>query len=283
MKDKSKIKNKKSKLITVVILSILTVLVLFNSLRSSLIFQHKGRINVLFYGQQSLFLSLSNVDLNYFMYFSPDEKTVIPGGYGPYRLGALGKLVSLEKNPDLFRRTFSSLTASFTDEYFYPVGGQVYYTDRSDGAQFWPGLTTFLTPGSANLIDRLYLAYLILHTPKNTFTNLSLYSNFFKDHPGYLYQSIYRNERRNVQILYHSEYQTATSMSQLLEGEGINVADLSQSDKTIVGCMVVEKEKAHSVTAIDLANFFHCKLTVSATDPYDILFYLGNLEKDWET
>ncbi len=281
MKKSPKSKAQSPKLI-IIILAILVIIVLFNTLRSSLIFRHKDRINVVFYGQQSLFLSLSNVNLNYLMYFSPDEKTVIPGGYGPYRLGALGKLVSLENKPDLIKRTFSTLNASFIDEYFYPVGSQVYYTDRSDRPQFWPKLTTFLTPGSANAIDRLYLAYLILHTPKNTFTNLSLYSDFFKDHPGYLYQSIYRNERRNVQILYHNEYQTATSMSQLLEGEGINVADLSQSVKTIVGCMVVEKEKAHSLTAVNIASFFHCKLSDSATDPYDILFYLGNLEKDWE-
>src|SRR3989338_115708 len=89
-------------------------------LYSSAFFQRKDRINLVISQDQIAVYSLGLVDrVNYFIPFYPDLDVIIPGGYGFYRLGALAKLVSLEKNPDLFRKTYSMITSSFVDFYFY--------------------------------------------------------------------------------------------------------------------------------------------------------------------
>ena len=71
-------------------------------------------------------------------------------------------------------------------------------------------------------------------------------------------------------------------ISDMLNGSGIVVGDISREDSRSKKCSITEPEKKPSDTAASMANFFHCDLRKGDTDVYDILFVLGDLEKSWE-
>src|SRR5689334_15962905 len=80
----------------------------FRYIGSALTIFKKDRVNIVVYGQNTAFYSIGLSDAgNYIVPFYPDLKIELPGGYGMYRVGAIGKLVELEKKPDILRRSFS--------------------------------------------------------------------------------------------------------------------------------------------------------------------------------
>src|SRR3990167_3532513 len=150
----------------------------------SLFFKNKDRINMVIYGQQSALYSIdTNESRHYVLYFPPDLKMQVPGGYGNYRVGSLGKLAKLDGNPDIYRKTFALATTAFVDYYFYQDSPEVYYGNEAIDKVTEPALYKFIT---------------------------------------------------------------------------------------------------YSSTASDVASYFGCALIKGKTDVYDIIFVLGNLEKDWE-
>jgi hypothetical protein len=68
----------------------------------------------------------------------------------------------------------------------------------------------------------------------------------------------------------------------MLEGNGIRVSDLTLKDTGTKRCEVIEQVAPHSATAHAIALFFNCTLKQGFTDVYDIIFVLGDREKDWE-
>ena len=114
-KEKLKKKQKISRLkLFYFLIVVFTFYFLIFNLRSSAFFQKKDRVNTVFSEEKITYYSLGLTDkVNYYISFYPDLEVVVPGGYGYYRLGALAKLTSLEKNPDLPKQTSLSHTKSF--------------------------------------------------------------------------------------------------------------------------------------------------------------------------
>ena len=100
---------------------------LFKSITSSVFLKGRDKINVVFYGEKTRFYSLDQKNVNYLLSFSNLVKVIVPGGYGKYKVGAVGKLASLEKKPDIIRKTFSATTSTLVDLYFYQKKTTIYY------------------------------------------------------------------------------------------------------------------------------------------------------------
>lgn len=270
------------------------------NLRDSAFFQKKDRLNIVTGDEKFFYYSLGlNDRVNYFISFYPDLEVTVPGGYGNYRLGALLKLASLEKNPDIIKKTYSLATSSMVDFYFYPTKVtdkvKVLFGDKS--ADYSPPdfRLIFFGVSNAKFFDRLYIYLNLIGKSEGQFRvienlNTVLRGNrkalasgdFFEATQGIFYIKTYRNEQRSVQIVYTAGYKTAQQIGHILEGEGIRIADLSQDQNLNKGCEVVEEGTANSETAKSIGRFFGCRLTFGKTGAYDIIFKLGEAEKEWE-
>jgi len=292
-------KGTKSKRILYIIGFLVVLVIIFtsvvNGLKKTLFFSHKDRVNLVFYGKQTTYFSLGiNTEGDYAISFPADLKMPIPGGYGQYRVGALGKLVSLEKKPELFRNTFSFATFSFINDYFYTPSDDVYYgSDETiklpSPKQIWEARS------NAGLLDKLYLIFFFINKnmqdihqiTADSSTNsqgddMFLADDFQKRITGYLFQQSYRNEQKSVQILYANNYINADRVGKMIEGNGIRVGDISQDGSLVKGCIVKEDFNSPSRSGQALVQFFHCQWQRGKSDFYDILFQLGEEEKEWE-
>ncbi len=278
-------------LLSLVVLFFLTVAII-----KSLFFSHADRINIVFYGQNTALYSLGKTDnVNYFMPVYPDLKILVPGGYGYYRIGALGKLVSLEKKPDLLKRTFSSISSSLVNYYFYSPSDAIYYGSSSRGQVFFPSFSQiWFSSSNTPLLDRLYFWLFFSLTKKADFSTLEVYpikkgqqavqldeEGIAQRYQGFLYHKTYRNENKTIQIIYTNDYTSAATISRILEGVGVRVADISKSDKQPKVCGVYEEGENWSQTSRDLAAFFDCQLNKGKTGVFDIILKLANREPDW--
>ena len=222
--------------LVILLFAFCTLISIYRSISSSVFIQNKEKINVVFYGQNSFFYSFDRAsDTNYIVQMSSDLNGLIPGGYGYYRLGSLGKLASLEKKPDLFQKTYSVATSSIVDLYFYPKDVKVYY-ENNDKLNNFPSINNILLYRSnANWVDRIFLYFLFSDHNLNHYKVIDS-SNYYdtlslaKTIQGTLYKRIYRKIGDNVQIIYLKSYQTAVLISNIIDGEGIRVVDINQND-----------------------------------------------------
>ncbi len=287
-------KNTYQVLYIVLSLSLLSFLIV--AIVNSLFVNHPDRINVVFYGDKTAFYSLGKTDnINYFTYMYPDLKILVPGGYGYYRVGALGKLISLEKKPDLLITGFSEATSTLVNFYFYPPGDKIYYGDSGSSSVFFPSLSQiWLGVSNASFLDRIYLWLMFTTAKKSDFASLEAdvvknqqqkrlldENGLSKRYQGFFYQKTYRNEMKSVQIIYTKKYTSALMIGQILEGSGIRVVDISQDSKQPRVCIVSEDKESFSRSAKDLAKFFHCDLVRAKTRVSDIILVLGNQEGAW--
>ena len=98
---------------------------------------------------------------------------------------------------------------------------------------------------------------------------------FAKKYIGYFYRKTYREEKKNIQLLYNDKYNSAYRISAILEGSGIRVSDLTELDKpSKMRCLVVESGSEHSITATDVAEYFGCILKKGDTGIYDMPPYI---------
>ncbi len=265
---------------------LLIISFLIRSVVNSLFFTNKQRINIVLYGQQTIFFSLDMEDnIHYVVEFYPDMKVDVPNGYGQYRIGAIGKLVSLEKKPEIMQKTFSAVSSTFLDYYIYPANPEVYYGKRDDEVLKFPGFSDIMNMKSnASFVDKVYLALFFSKANQKQYKRLrSLEAeNFFKQYQGYYYQDIYRQDKKSIQIQYNSDYNTAELIGRILEGNGIRINDYEQSAVKVSNCVVTEQANTFSVTARAISSFFKCSLKKGKTDVYDIIFSMGEREKDWE-
>ena len=167
------IKKKSKILLFGVLLSLLLIFISIN-LYNSVIFKRHDRINLLIFEQNPVFLSLSTIgEANYILYLYPDLKLNIPGGFGYYRVGALSKLATLEKNPEIFNRAISGSTHLFLDFYFYPKKIEIYYGTGNKPQTIELSIRNILFDKSnANFFDKLYLAYKTLTLNKKDLNKL---------------------------------------------------------------------------------------------------------------
>ncbi|MEK7109792.1 MAG: hypothetical protein AAB876_01070 [Patescibacteria group bacterium] len=249
---------------------------------------------MVFYGEKTRFYSLDRKNVNYLLSFSNLVKVIVPGGYGKYKIGAIGKLASLEKKPDIIRKTFSAATSTLVDLYFYQKKTTIYY-DNSSLKQTPTFMEILLTNSNANLIDKLFLLYIFSTNSKESSQIIDLrpfesedndstfdYNSFYKKFQGSFSQKAYRNYDINVQITYTKSYKTAQLIGQMIEGEGIRVVDLSDQGNNLSGCLLISnKQVGTSKTFLRLADFFKCKTRIGETTVSDIILELGDLEKEW--
>ncbi|MBI4973247.1 hypothetical protein HZC27_01420 [Candidatus Roizmanbacteria bacterium] len=273
-------------------------LVIFQQYSSSLFFQKKDRVNVVFYGKNTVYYSLGKYDgVHYFISFYPDVKVKVPGGYGNYRVGGLGKLVVLEKKSDLFRKTFSVTTASTVDRYFYTASTDIYYGKEEmdeDSLSFPSFKDIFFSTSNSNVFDRTFVFFQFLGKRVRQFSEIDYKSllgtdeeffqdkDFAKKYQGFLYNRIYRKEKKTVQIQYEKSYKTALFISKIIEGDGIRTVDLSDTNFIKGTCEVIEDAETFSQTAKDISGFFGCNLKRGSPASSDILMKLGSVEKEWE-
>lgn len=280
LKSKSKILN----LSLLLIIGLVLIYMIFKNITSSVFLKEKDRVNVVFYSQNSKFFSFSKKEVNYLVKFPAEIEILIPGGYGFYRSGALGKLAVLENKPELFKRAFSATTSTFVDLYFYPAKTEIYY-DTSVNKSFPSVGEIFLNKSNANIIDKVILFSLFLKRNDSDYKIISLDSilydreQFKKDIQGSFYKKIYRAIGENVQIIYKKSYSTALSISSIIDGEGIRVVDLSQEKEDNKNCQVITKKP--SLISQELSRYFDCQLKIGEITISDIILKLGSLEKDW--
>ena len=292
MEYNNKVKSQKSKVKNIILLIVFISIFIYlfiKSVKSSIFLRNKEKVNVVFYGQSSFFYSFDRGgDTNYIIKLSSDLKSLIPGGYGFYRLGSLGKLVSLEKDPELFQKTFSVATSSIVDFYFYPKDLAVYYDNKDKNGNF-PSISNILFyKSNANWIDKFFLYFLFSDRNLNHYKTIdsSNYDDTLslgKNIQGTLYKRIYRKVGDNIQIIYQENYRAAVLIGTIIDGEGIRVVDISQNDEKHNRCLLIsnKKERLSEPIIKDLQSFFHCQSKVGDTESSDIIFKLGNLEKDW--
>ncbi len=275
-------------------LSLLILFFLLRSISQSLFIQNPDRLNLIFYSQNPYILSLGSQDnVNYIVNFYPDLKILVPGGYGLYRVGAIGKLVYLEKKPDIYKRAFSSAASTTINLYFYNNKNEVYYGKEKVESIRLPGWGEVLfAKSNATFFDRLFLTYKLILLKPSDFTWLDpavqtkkggvLFSesDFAKEYQGFFYQRTYRNERQSVQIIYSKRTRNAELISRILEGSGIRVVDVTAVENVQKNCRIVYSDEG-SKTANYLSSFFGCKIFKGETRLSDIIFYLDKEEENW--
>jgi len=252
MEYNNKVKSQKSKVKNIILLIVFISIFIYlfiKSVKSSIFLRNKEKVNVVFYGQSSFFYSFDRGgDTNYIIKLSSDLKSLIPGGYGFYRLGSLGKLVSLEKDPELFQKTFSVATSSIVDFYFYPKDLAVYYDNKDKNGNF-PSISNILFyKSNANWIDKFFLYFLFSDRNLNHYKTIdsSNYDDTLslgKNIQGTLYKRIYRKVGDNIQIIYQENYRAAVLIGTIIDGEGIRVVDISQNDEKHNRCLLISNKK----------------------------------------
>lgn len=273
------------KFILFLFLGFLILVFVIKEVKTSVFLKNQDRVNIIFYSSSPKFLSFSKKNLNYLINFLPTTQILVPGGYQYYKIGALGKLVNLEKKPDLFKKAFSGGMMAFVDLYFYPKTSEVYY--QSEKQIIFPKIwQIFSSNSSANFLDRLLLSYKLLTENKTNYQIINIddekidQQDFIKKFQGNFYKDIYRELQETVQIFYKKSYSTAQFISNIITGEGIRVVDISyQDNKKDNDCLVITKKK--TVTSLSIAQYFGCQIQIGETDISDIILKLGKLEDNW--
>jgi hypothetical protein len=273
------------------------LVIIFRLFFSSALFIKEDRINILIYSSEPIYFSLEKGgDVRYVTTFNADSRTEVPGGYGVYRMGAVGKLVTLEKNPELLKKTFSRITGSMIDYYFYPKSEAIYYGSAEKTRL--PSLKEiFLYQSNANFFDRLYIYFQFAGKHLADFEEIQINKiqtgdtvllsdvTFARQYLGYFYHKSLREENKTVQILYLNSYAAAKNMSRIIDGEGMRVVDIdtNQNQKQNSPCIVEENtQKDYSLTAREIASFFKCILTKGRGRVSDIVVEMGKAENEWE-
>lgn len=268
MKEK-KLTTKHYKLFLILIVGGYVLVMCLRSLSTSLFFSPNSRITILYYGERPKILSIGRGEgVNYELYFEPDKRILVPGGYGSYKIGALGRLAEIEKKPELLTRAFSSVLSARVD-----------YEESSIIRR--------------SLLDTLYVRLLLLKQKKSDYISLntsytdpvhredfSEYS-FQKKYKGFFYEKRLRSDGKNVSIVYKT-YSSVKTLSRIIEGQGIRVVDVSYTPQPGKDCYIIDTAKT-STTSQYLATTFGCSVRPGLVNGADIQMVLGDrLEGEWE-
>jgi len=277
------------------LVGIYSVFVSLRALRQSIVLDSLDRVNVVYYGKDVELISFGiKDDVNYIVSFSHNDNVSVPGGYGRYNVGALGKLAQIEKDQPLIGRTFSSMISAHVDYYVMPKKPDVYDGEGTDDPMFEPRqLISQLFSSSyatnAHFFDKLYLSYLLSKHRQKDFAPLRSISEitvgkeanfserrFLKKYKGFFYHQSLREEGKQVKVLYDS-YSSAVTLSRVIEGQGIRIADLSESDdsRLVMGCRVTYADDGSSKTLHYLQRTFGCAREKAHVEGADMILTIG--------
>lgn len=288
--------------IVVVVVLFYLIFIVVRSFYSSVLLDKRDRINIVFYGEEAVLLSFGLVDdVHYIVSFSHADKVSVPGGYGRYVVGALGKLAVLEKDEELISRTFSSMSSAYVDYFVFPEESDVFEKPDTDSPAFIPSELTrrlfsrdYVTHG--NIIDKIYLAYLISKHREQDFVVLRSIAQendegelefsekrFLKKYKGFFYHQSLREEGEEVRIVYDT-YPGAVTLSRVIEGQGVRVVDLSKAEGDLQGrCIVTHSSDIQSKTVFYLSKRFNCSVKKGDTENADITLTMGTrLTEEWK-
>ncbi|KXK08849.1 MAG: hypothetical protein UZ21_OP11001000405 [Microgenomates bacterium OLB22] len=290
------------------------LLVVARSIGDRVTFFDHDRVNVLFYGAEPRVLSLGIGDAgNYVLYFDPSTEVYTVGGYGYYRIGSLEKLAQIEKDYDLLRRTLASALSTDIDYYFSPKETVIYDGDTSatnlDKFSLIRNILSIHERTNAHLLDRIFLAWVVLtHKQvdfvelKTSFLEKSSSGNRFQEaefaryYKGFFYERTLREGRSELKILYNGSFKSATTLSRILEGQGIRVVDIARhDDQKQDQCLLLVDENLVPpksflsptgklpLVAAFIRDELHCAVRVTSLDDADMYLLVGKrLEELWK-
>lgn len=279
------------------------LVVSIRSFQESMFLDASDRINVMFYGKKTTLMSFGLTDnVNYIMVFNPEHKVQVPGGYDEYKVASLGRLSDIEEDEELIRRSFSSAISGIVDYYVMPKESKIEDKGGTASPEFsrLKLIQTLFSPdmkSNMNFMDRIFLASTIVKRRQSDFVVLKPVSNvdedsgdiyfyedgFQKKYKGFFFHQSLREEGYAVQILYDN-YESATILSRVIEGQGIRIVDLSRLDDARTGrCTIQHALDEVSKTVHFLAQQFDCVIEKGDVEGSDIILVLGKeLEEEWK-
>lgn len=273
-------------------------IITYRNVKNSLFFSHTDKVRIVLYGKQTTFLSLGLRDnVSYRIIYPADLKIVVPGGYGFYRIGALGKLQALQNDLTLIQRSFSQATSTMVQYYFVFPENDIFYGNNTDSSSIISQIKLFMTGTSnASFLDRIYLTLFFAQKKETVWKDLSLIEvqkegesildqeATTRKWQGYLFDAAIRRENATIQVLYTSSFEAAQSVASILDGSGVRVSDVQSKPSKPASCLLTVGNTSlmQSVTVVSLQTFFHCPIETGNTGIYDILFSIGGIEKNWK-
>lgn len=244
------------------------------------------RINISVWGNHSYVVSLGKTTKQQYIFLFPNSYEVqVPGGLQGYKIGALGKLSALENDPQLFAKAMGQGSGVFVHKYLHDAKNEIYdddtWVDKISFSEIKHDIeASIFRTGNMSLLDRLYL-YFAIYNAKPSQTTLVRVK---QDIPALLlYDKVFWNEKKLVQIEYAESERTAYFISKLLENTGIRVADISKNSKTASECVVIESSETFSQTSQFLSSYFGCVLRRGNTGLYEIQWILNRrVEDTWK-
>lgn len=244
------------------------------------------RINISVWGNHSYVISLGKTTKQQYIFLFPNSYEVqVPGGLQGYKIGALGKLSALENDPQLFAKAMGQGSGVFVHKYLHDTNNEIYdddtWVDKISFSEIKHDIeASIFRTGNMSLLDRLYL-YFAIYNAKPSQTTLVRVK---QDIPALLlYDKVFWNEKKLVQIVYAESERTAYFISKLLENTGIRVADISKNSKTASECVVIESSERFSQTSQFLSSYFGCVLRRGNTGLYEIQWILNRrVEDTWK-
>lgn len=247
---------------TILFITIYIGILGFKALYKSIAFNNKDRVTIVFYGPESTVLSLGLRDeTNYIIKLSNDYSINVPGGYGWYKIGGIGRLAELEKDNTLLVRAFSSTISTPVDYYFIPKDPSVYFNSMQN-ADFSPSKKYVLSilgdishKSNVTLLDRILIYISVFFKGKIDFIELNsdfyekkgndIYfreTDFYKKHQGFFYKKMFREAGIEIKMKYNRSYKASLTLSRILEGTGLRVVDISQNIKSPSSCIITYKD-----------------------------------------
>lgn len=254
-------------------------------------YEKKGRINILFYDSSPVFLSLDlKTGVNYYLVLPLDLKIKVPGGYGEYRIGSVGKLAYLEKEPKILERSFSFFIGSFIDYYFYPSLSSIFYT--ADKKIFLRKKEVLIYKSNAGFLKKLYLFFKIFPLNSSSFVSIKIKPeevkedtiNFLKFNSriqGNFYLPQVREENKKIKIFYSKNYKSAENLAFILKGEGFDVLDFA-SYKGFSKCKIKFKVQSFSVEYLNKILGCEVKFDDRVGDNIIELYLSEKEEEEWK-
>ncbi len=267
-------------LISGLLLFLIVIFVLaWRSYQTSLFVLDRNRILVgVWLGEEAYVLSLpKDSGQNHILWYPPSQEVTIPGGLKNYKLGALAKVAQLESDPRLYTKAMSQLAGIPLEKTLYKSTQEVYYGDPETQGSV-SEISAKVRSSLWNLEGGSFWDKLFLYQKAGTLrsSNTELYIKLKPDKAN-LYDRLFRNEKRLVQMTYSGTPETAFFLSRLLEGIGIRVSDIgAYSGPVIKQCVVTEKVGGESKTAAYIAEYFGCTYKTGDTGLYEIQFALGS-------
>lgn len=270
----------------VLILLLVLISLALRNIQSSLFSESLSRVNIGYWGEHSYVLSIGRQSKQHtVLLFANSHPVRIPGGLAEYRIGALGKLASLEHDQQLYTKAMGAGSGVFIHRFVHESSQEVYYDDTWIHAQDFQAvrkelmLRTILERGSLSLFDRLYVLFALQESKPS---QVSIVRVDTTTPSLLLFDKVFRQERKLVQLRYATSDRTAYALSKLLENTGIRVADISPSAKSAGACTIIESHKPSSHTARFLSTYFDCPIEVGDTGLYDVVFGMSpEIERVW--